>query len=196
MNNDVSIPAFNWFVSSLVNDVADVEWIKMTDDELKTAMGQYGDSVYPYNVVTHPIEKGKNIILENGKVTIKCNSQEVRDYIIKLAMEYDALDRKNRYLERETRASVWKPVSELPPHSMVSSRPDWYHFIVDSPILHYIGGVMFGVRKKGKWYIIVKGKEIEHPVTHYRDIPPHAEETVPYESIKDEVQQLRHLFAK
>jgi len=192
MNNEVSIPGFGWFVSSLVDDVADVEWIKMTEDELTAAMKEHGDSVYPYNVVKHPIKKGTKIVLDGGKVKIECNSQEVRDYIITLAMEHQTLERKYRHLLREKRAEIWHPISDLPPHHMASSRPDWYHCIVDSPILHYVKGVTLGVRKKGKWYIFIDGKEVEHPVTHYREIPPHAEDTVPYETIKEDVEEFRH----
>jgi hypothetical protein len=183
------LPALSWFVHSLVDNVGKVEWVKMTSEEQEEFTKRTG-STYPYKVVTHPIREGRNIFLESG-VEIKCDSEKTKNLIISMARKLDALDKENQYLHAEGRASQWKNISELSPHQPFYSWPDYYPAIVDSPLLHYLGGVTLGFRTKEKWYIFCRGKTIEHPVTHYRELPPHAEPTVPYECIKEEVEQLR-----
>lgn len=194
-NNIVEEHALNWFVHVLTENIGRCEWVTRNPEEQEKYKKETGDD-YPYKVIKHPIIPGKEIVLNDSKeYKIKCDSEYTRNLIIELARKYIELEKKIQHYRWEDKASEWHPISDLPPHHMASSRPDYYPCIVDSPILHYIEGVTMGFRRNDKWYIWINGKEVEHPVTHFRHIPPHATETIPYENVRKEVENLRKLFS-
>lgn len=187
-------PALNWLIHVLAEDVGQVEWVRMTEKEQETYDKEHPHNAgYPFKVVRHPIPKGKTIVLkEDGKTVIDCDSESTRDLIIHLAIEYINIESDRRRLQQEKRYDTWHKIEDLPPHSPVSSAPDHYTCLVYSPILPYVnGGVTMGFRAKGKWYIVINGKEIEHPVTHYRSLPPNPVPTVDYKTVETEVNKLR-----
>lgn len=75
--------------------------------------------------------------------------------------------------------------------------------IVTSPALRYVvgNGIALGYYKcnnggtgtgAGKWFILHKGKYIEHEITHWRKLPQSPEEAkLPYEQVKDIAEALR-----
>jgi hypothetical protein len=193
----VDLPALNWFIHVLKENVGHCQWVKMTKEELEKSKKQTG-SDYPYKVIEHPIPPGKDIILEKGDHVIKCDSEWTRNLIVELARAYDRLEREHTHICREKCSEEWHKIEELPPHSKASS----FHergriFLVWSPVLDYVKGSCFGCRDGDKWFIKVDGKDVEHPVTHYRHLPPKPMcDTVPYEQVKDEVERLRTEYEK
>jgi len=185
----------NWFIHVLIKNVGYNEWIRMTREEKKKYNKDHPyDKGYPYKVVTHPIPKGKDIILKDSKTyTINCDSEETRNMIIEMAKSYDALERKYCYLSCENAAIKWHKVSELRPISRASSIRGPRIFFVASPELCYVnGGTAMGMENEGKWYVFLDGKKIEHKVTHYRLLPPRPTfEVPPYELVEAEVERLK-----
>ncbi len=189
MSKKVDLPALNWFVHVLTQNIGGADWVPKTPEELTA------DDKYPYNVVTHPIPDGKDIILENGKYKIECSEEYVRELIFDLARRYHDLEIEHGKLLREQRADFWRPANEVPdgPHSSCRKR----RVLVTSPALQYVvsNGVCDGYEENG-WYIMIDGKAIRHAVSHWRYLPPGATEPLPYEKIKDEVASLRNAIGR
>ena len=186
MTKKVDLPALNWFVHALADNIGGVEWVRKTAEELAKS-----ESDYPYNVVTHPIPEGKDIYLESGKYKIECSEQYVKDLILELARHYQQLEREHGRLKGEKRSEVWHTASEVPdgPHSACKKRL----VLVTSPVLHWVvgNGVCQGYEYEG-WYILIDGKAIPHAVSHWRHLPPGMGDTPPYEMVASEVELLKN----
>ena len=205
-------PALNWLIDVLANNVGKVKWVKMTKEEqLEYDKKCSYNAGYPYKVVKYPIPEGKKIILKDSeKYIIKCESEDTRNLLIQLAIEYKNIEHERNYFKAEKRYDKWQEIKELPPHFSYLSSPERKGpFLVYSPILPYVnGGVTLGFRtgrKKvdgldngsdEKWFILIDGKEIEHPVTHYRYLPPNPINTVNYEEVKEEAEKLIKILGR
>lgn len=187
----------NWFIGALIDNVGSVKWVRMTKEEQSKYDKEHSHNVgYPYKVVQSPIPPGKNIVIkESGTIRINCDSEATRNLIIEMARAYDELEKKYHHSLHENAASEWHKVEELPPHSRCSSSHERGRiFLVSSPVLPYVtGGWTLGFRDGKKWYVLIDGKEIEHPVTHFRRLPPHPQNTnsYKYEDIREEAEKLR-----
>lgn len=195
----ISLTTLNWFIHVLINDIGYHTWVKMTSEEQAEHDEQFPfDRGYPYKVVQYPIPKGQDIILKDGKThTISCDSEETRNMIIEMARSYDALEKKYHYSLGENASTQWHEVRELRPISPASSIRGPRTFLVSSPELCYVinGGISLGIENKGKWYVVLNGKQVEHKVTHYRSLPPHPLFQVPpYEDVKEEVERLKGTY--
>src|SRR5687767_8136375 len=129
-----NLPALNWFIHALIENVGENTWVEMSDEELakqKTLTG----SDYPFKVVTKPIPSGKAIVLKDSRTyTITCDSRETRDLIVGMANAYDELERKYRHGCWEDHASEWHPVGDLRPHFKGSSiSEDSHRYLVYGP---------------------------------------------------------------
>jgi len=198
----IDLPALNWFIHVLINNVGYNKWIRMSKEEQKKYDEEHPyNAGYPYKVITYPIPSGKDIVLkESGKYTIQCDSEYTRNLIIEMARAYDKLEKEYYYNLQEKASEKWHKIEELPPHSPASS----FHergrmFLVFSPILCYVnGGQCLGFRDGKKWYIIWNGKEIECPsITHYRLLPPNPLiKLTEYKTVKEQVEKIRNQIEK
>lgn len=195
---NIDWPALNWLVHVLAEDVGSVKWVRMTKEEqAKHDKECPHNAGYPYKVVEYPILKGKKIILKSdGKYVIKCDSEQTRNLLIQMAIQYKNFESETYYWRHENGASEWHKIEELPPHSKGSAfRESSRRFLVWSPTLSYVGGSVFGFRDGNKWYLDINGKEIEHQVTHYRIIPPSPNlPTANYEDVKEEVEKIKKIL--
>lgn len=191
----VSLPALNWFIHVLINNVGYNEWIRMTAEEQKKYDATHPHNKgYPYKVVTHPIPPGKDIVLKDSTThTISCDSVETRNMLIEMARAYDKMEKEYYYLCAMNASEPWHEISELKPISPASSIRGPRIFLVSSPELCYVnGGIALGMEDEGTWYVFLNGKKVEHKVTHYRRLPPHPLFKLPeYEDVKVEVERLR-----
>lgn len=191
------LPALNWLVHVLAENVGRVEWIDKTPEELAKSK-----SDYPYDVIQHPIPPGKDIVVNGSRtLTIRCDSEDTRDLLIRLAVEYINLEKQRNHAIQELGSSTWHKIETLRPYSPASPFHErGRRFIVYSPVLPYIthitGGVTTGFRDKNQWYIIINGKQIKHRVTHFRHLPPWPWPivTLDSDSINKDVEKLKSIL--
>lgn len=175
------LPAVNWFVNALVTNTAYCTW---DDPQDRT------------KVTHHPIPPGKDLILEEGKHVIRCNSAYTRSLITELARRYEATCRLYDLLLREKQASSWRPASEKPLSPYAA-----FHVarvLVTSPALLYVvtGGVAEGCYdvRTDSWHVYLNGHDIRHEISHWRYFPPPAGGIVEYEKVKKEVEELQRMI--
>src|SRR5580704_3129539 len=111
----VNWPALNWLVRVLADDTGRVEWVRMTAEEqaIYDKERPY-NAGYPYKVVKHPIPKGNKIVLKcSGKYVIKCDSDETRNLIIEMAIQYKNLESLIYHLRSQLKyEDGWHKVEE------------------------------------------------------------------------------------
>ena len=186
MNDMPDLPALNWFVHVLSENVGYVTW--------DGPIGPHGGNM----PVRHPIPEGKDIVLKDSKTySLNCDSVYTRNLVIELAKRYKDIENENFRIKEENEADHWNLASELPNYvtSPYSSRR-FLSCLVTSPVLRYIcyNGVCMGFYDghEKAWFIEINGKRIRHDeVTHWRHIPPSPEKSTKYEEVKDKVEQLR-----
>lgn len=145
MASKADLPAINWFVDALVNDVGHCEW-------------------KDGRVIKHPILPGNTIVLEQGKYTIACNSDYTKSFITELAWHYKEMEKEYVRLVREEYADKWHPASEPPLHKYSSSSSA--NCLVATTLAKVVIATYDNFEKK--WLL----EDGVGEVTHWRHLPP------------------------
>ncbi len=166
----------------------------MTQQEIDAKLAELPASmrknVYTKKVVTTPIPEGSNLVFDCSKqYVIACNEPSIRESLIGMAERLEWFRTQYWLLAREV--DPWKPASESPEHPGSSVRHK--RVMVDSGVLHYIGGINLGYHdyETDTWYVILSGKAVAHKVEYWRHPPCGPSSTPKWELVKDEIERLR-----